>query len=511
MEAMTRHPAVKILLLAVLLLVGSAPPLAAQNEPLLLVADLEYSGISDPQMKLLVDLLSYMIFENGAYTVMNRYERNKLLRGFGYSQTNLKDRSVYLEAAELLRARYIVTGSLRPGEGGLALSLTLWEVATGALVKTASFTAADFAALVEKSRGMIDDFLGRPAAGSADRAASGLSETLYVTRIRERILVALPAEPLDETTAAARLLVGEAAARLSRDERVSIFFTSAPYDPGLVDPSSFAATLAARDCHSLALIGKDERGYFLRLYQPDFTERMRLPLATGQDREKQAELLAENFGKTLPPFPPSLLARELDREIVIKEKLDRLLFNEKFLSRPFMVNLHTSVVSPALAGVFHPLLNIIPLGLDGYWYYGGVIGCGLGYSFALGYPATIDAKLAAHPLIAQHEFRLIPFSYRSAGPVSVVLNLITSLNIQNAYQIQFNSGTGVFDYLDETTLFSLKFALNMGMFFNVTDDLSVFIELATLCYFVPLNLGMVTNNGTNFSGAFGGLGVIVRF
>jgi hypothetical protein len=511
MNTMRLPSGLKAVILGALIFLGAALPLSAQSGPLLLVADLEYAGVNNAQMKLLVDLISYMIFENGAYTVMNRYERNKLLRGFGYGQTNLKDRTVYLEAADLLRARYIVTGSCLPADGALALSLQLWDVASGSQGKSVTFAAPDFPGLAASSRTLIERFLGKPlSAGPVRHAASGLSETLYVTRIRERLLIALPSGELDDQTAAARLLVAEAAAKLADDERLSVFFTSVDYQPQRPAPESFTPLLASRDCHSLGLVVKEGSEYFLCLYQPDFSVRLKLPLSFRLERKTEAEALAQKFRETLSPFPTAPLARELEREIVIKDKLDLLLFKEKFLSRRFAITLETMMVlKPAVAGIYQPLLDIIAVGMDGFWYYGQVFGVGAGYAFSLGYPATLDAGFAAHPLIRQHEFRFIPLSFRTPGSISVILNFITALNMQNAYRVDASGPTPQF--LDETTLLCLKLGVNMGIGISINDDFSLFIDLATMCYILPLNLGTVTNNGTNFSGAFGGIGVTARF
>ncbi|MBN2352214.1 MAG: hypothetical protein JXD23_06545 [Spirochaetales bacterium] len=509
MAAIVRSAAGRRLGAALLFSLCAALPLRAQNEPLLLVADLEYSGVGDRRMKLLVDLLSYMIFENGSYQVMNRYERNKLLRGFGYGQTNLNDRAVYLEAAELLRARYIVTGSLLPAAGGVSLSLSLWDVDSGALVKTASFGFPGFTELVAGSREVIEGLIGKPETAAGGRTASGLSETLYVTRIRERILVALPDPPLDETAAAARLLTADAAARLNRDERFSISFTSVSYDTARPDPGALAPVLAARDCHSLALVAREKNDFFLRLYNPDDTVRLELPLSFRLARSREAERFEREFRETVSPFPAVLLAAELEREIEIKEKLDTLLFNEKFLARRFTAELHTSTLKPALAGIYQPLLNILSIEADAYWYYGRVFGIGVGYAFSLGYPATIDNRFASCPLIRQHEFRFIPLSFRTPGQISILFNFITALNLQNAYRIDTSGPDPAFT--DETPLLFFKTAINMGLCFSVNDDVSVTVDLATLCYIFPLNQGTMTNTGTNFSGAFGGLGVMVRF
>jgi hypothetical protein len=488
----------------------AAPAAYGQTTPLLLVADLKYEGISELEMKLLVDLLSYTIAETGEYLVMNRYERNKLLRGFGYSQRNLDERKVYLEAAELLRARYIVTGSCVRASSGLTLALSLWDVNGGTLIKSTAETGEDFKALVDRVRSVTRALTGYGPSLKRAGVGEGLTASLYVAPIRERILIVLPAGPLIPEAAAARLLVSEAAARFPEDNRFQIYFSSAAYPAESPDPSLFLRTLSARDCHTLGLIVGEGGAYALALFNSSLVETLRFPLTLKGERKENARLLAQNMEKDIPLPDPLLLTRELEREIRIKEKLDELLFNEKFLSQRLAVNIHTSIIKPAITGFYHPLLNILSLESDVYYYYSDFFGIGAGYAFALSYPALIDSRLRGHPLVAQHEIRLIPVSFRSAGRVSVLLNLITALNLHNGYDI-ISAGGDTYTFENETTFVFLKIALNMGMLISITDEISVFVDFVTASVIIPLHLGTAPYTDTLISGGFGGLGVIVRF
>ncbi len=503
------HPAVAALALTFFLGAG-APAAYAQTKPLLLVADLKYAGISDLEMKLLVDLLSYTIAETGEYLVMNRYERNKLLRGFGYSQRNLEERTVYLEAAELLRARYIVTGSCLPATQGFALSLTLWDVRGGTLIKTAGETGDGFPSLVRRVREITRALTGFTPSIRRSSGGEGLTASLYVSPIRERILIVLPEGPLSPGLAAARLLVSEAASRFPEDNRFQFFFSGAAYPTASPDPALFARTLSVRDCHTLGLIVGEGGGYALALYNMRLEETLRFPLPLPGERAENARQLAEKMEREIPLPDPELLTRELEREIRIKEKLDELLFNEKFLSQRWAFNIHTTVIKPAVAEIYHPMLNMLSLEADLYYYYSDFLGVGAGYGFSLEYPALIDSRLAGHPLIAQHEFRLIPVSFRSAGRVSVLLNLITALNLHNGYDVnQIASDNIVFE--NETTFVFIKIALNMGMLISLTDEISAYIDFVTASVIIPIKLGSETYTNTLISGGFGGLGVILRF
>jgi hypothetical protein len=494
-----------------ILITAAGAPAFGQSAPLLLVADLTYTGLSDLEMMLLVDLFSYTIAETGEYLVMNRYERNKLLRGFGYSQRHLEERKVYLEAAELLRARYIVTGTCESGPTGLALALSLWDVNGGTLLATAAEKAADFKALVARVRPVTQALTGLPPSHKRAAGGAGLSASLYISPIRERILVVLPSPPLTPDLAAARLLVSEAAARFPEENRFQFYFSNAAYDPDRVDPASLEKMPATRDCHTLGLIVKNDNNYGLALYGPGLAETLRFPLSAKGERKENSRLLALKMEKDIPFPDPLLLARELEREIRIKEKLDELLFNEKFLSQRFALQVHNSIIKPALVEQYHPLLNLLSLEGDLYYYYSDFFGIGIGYAFSLGYPATLDSNLLGHPLVAQHEFRVIPLSFRSAGRASVICNLVTALNLHNGYTIGIDGATEEYTFTDEKLFVFFKLALNMGMLINLNEEISVSIDFVTLSAIFPIYTGAPAYDGTRLSGGFGGLGVIVRF
>ncbi|HEQ71764.1 MAG TPA: hypothetical protein ENN69_04680, partial [Spirochaetia bacterium] len=96
MWATPRRPAPVFLVFLVALCGLPVVPAAGESLPLLIVADLAEDGVNEEDMKLLVDLYSYTLYETGAFEVLNRYERNKLLKGFGYDQSRLNEREAYL-------------------------------------------------------------------------------------------------------------------------------------------------------------------------------------------------------------------------------------------------------------------------------------------------------------------------------------------------------------------------------------------------------------------------------
>jgi hypothetical protein len=367
-------------------------------------------------------------------------------------------------------------------------------------------------ALIRASRAITETLIGKPALTAPLRSAAiGLSESLYVTRIRERILVVLPEGQLDEETARARFIIGEASTRLSESVKLALFFSSALYDPANPDVPSISAPRARRDCHSTAFIRKDSNGFLLTIIDANGSVETESTIAIARDRKEEAATFAEKLEKELPLLAPAVLASELEREIVIKEKLDTLLMNERFLSQRLFVNLHQSIFKPAVAGKYHPLLGLFSGECDAYWYYADLFGLGAGYAFSLSYPGTIDSKLSSHPPIAQHELRITPLSFRTPGPVGVLVNLVASIAMQNAYRIVYYAAADKFEFVEEKLLVMLKASLATGLLFNINDDISVFVDLVTLSAVYPLDIGSVTYDGTNISGGVGGIGIIFRF
>jgi hypothetical protein len=508
------HRLCRRLLISILLLLLPVSFLYGQSLPLLIIADFDYSGVSDSEMKLLVDIFSYTVFETGNFIVLNRYERNKLLKGFGYNSNRLKEKQAYMEAGELLRAEYLITGSCTHDNDLFSIALYLWEVKTNALVNTISGTYLSLEEMINGARSLNAKLVApfrKTGYNEQAEPSSGLSETLYVSRILQRILVVFPTGTRTDVEAGFHVLINEACTFLYQSDRMNIQFSSRTYTMTDPDVKTGITLLKKRDCHTLGLLECENDSYFLVLYTDEKTQVLKIPCFPERERKEEAERIAWELKAELPPLPLKTIARELSREMLIKEKLDMLLFNEKFLSQQLFINLHQSIFKPAVVGKYHPLLNILSFEADVYWYYAKLIGSGAGYAVSLGYPATIDSKLYSHPLVFQHEFRLIPFSFRSAGQIGIMANIMTCFNMHNAYRIVYNSIIDKYDHVDEVLLWFFKVSLNAGLLINVSEMTSVFVDLVTLSYIIPFNIGRVTYDGTAISGALGGIGVIIRF
>jgi len=126
-------------LLLILGIVSSAPLLAQTDEkPLISVLDFRTSGISEAEVEVFVDFLSSHIIETDRFRVIDRMQRQALLKEMEFSYEDCTDESCQLEIGRLLAANQIVVGSVgRVGERYL-LTIKLIDVETGEALKTGS-------------------------------------------------------------------------------------------------------------------------------------------------------------------------------------------------------------------------------------------------------------------------------------------------------------------------------------------------------------------------------------
>ena len=107
-----------LFLFFILGIVSSAPLLAQTDEkPLISVLDFRTSGISEAEVEVFVDFLSSHIIETNRFRVIDRMQRQALLKEMEFSYEDCTDESCQLEIGRLLAANQIVVGSVgRVGE-----------------------------------------------------------------------------------------------------------------------------------------------------------------------------------------------------------------------------------------------------------------------------------------------------------------------------------------------------------------------------------------------------------
>jgi hypothetical protein len=164
--------------------------------------------------------------------------------------------------------------------------------------------------------------------------------------------------------------------------------------------------------------------------------------------------------------------------------------------------------------VYHPVLSILSMESNLIWYYNRMFGLGLGYGFSLNYPATFDNDLSGHPLVKQHEIRLIPFSFQTGGFIGFNFQLLTTLNFHNTiYETPEDAELENQDNLDEFTIIFTKIGLNIGLMINLSDSYAIYWNGMTINYGIPLG-DKYENSDTEilpFSLDLGSIGFSLRF
>jgi hypothetical protein len=109
----------------------AAVPMDRKNLPLLSVLDFKTDELSKAQVWIVVDVLSGALVDTRRFRVLERGQRDKLLKEVESSTSEAFDEAHQLKIGRLIAADNIVIGSLAKIEGNYILSLKLVEVETG--------------------------------------------------------------------------------------------------------------------------------------------------------------------------------------------------------------------------------------------------------------------------------------------------------------------------------------------------------------------------------------------
>ncbi|MBN2441478.1 MAG: hypothetical protein JXJ04_09025, partial [Spirochaetales bacterium] len=199
-----------------------------------------------------------------------------------------------------------------------------------------------------------------------------------------------------------------------------------------------------------------------------------------------------------------------EENLELEEKIEELLYLEKISSHSFNLRIYQKTIKSLFTPNLNPNLSLLSLESDFYWYYLNYLGLGFGYGFNLGYPGTIDSALNNHPLIYQHEFRIIPLSIRTSSTLSIVLDSVAALVFHDIYTITDHLD-GPFTYTNAGLTLFLKFGINMGLLFHQSEKFALYLDIAFLYYTLPLIPHPQYDTIRHFSGDVLGMGISIGF
>lgn len=152
------------------LLLAAMVPLTAQEKPIITVLDFSVDGVSEAEMRSIINVLSSALFKGGVFTVIDVSQRENVLKEMEFSMSGCTDESCYLEVGKLLSAEGIVVGSLGKVGTRYVLSVKLLKTETAATVSTADGMYADLDKLLDDI-GNVALELGAPYGDTSAAAA----------------------------------------------------------------------------------------------------------------------------------------------------------------------------------------------------------------------------------------------------------------------------------------------------------------------------------------------------
>ncbi|MCX7040854.1 MAG: hypothetical protein NT005_17180 [Spirochaetes bacterium] len=138
---------------------------AEQPKPILSILDLRTSGVSKADADVLLDYLSSHLVESGAYTIIDRSQRETVLKEIEFSQSDCTDEACQLRIGKLLSANRIVIGSVGKLDQIYLLTLKMIEVETGKLLKAVSGKYKSMGEMISDGKDLVRRLLD-PAGGA---------------------------------------------------------------------------------------------------------------------------------------------------------------------------------------------------------------------------------------------------------------------------------------------------------------------------------------------------------
>lgn len=149
----------------------------AQEKPLLTVLDFVGSGVSEQERQVLVDFISSHIVSSGKYRVIDRMQREAVLKELEFSYSGCTDTSCQLEVGKLLQAEQIIVGSLGKVGSLYILNMKLIDVETGETIHTGSRQYGSMEDLINNSRALTLAFISREELPETAVSVSGGGDT----------------------------------------------------------------------------------------------------------------------------------------------------------------------------------------------------------------------------------------------------------------------------------------------------------------------------------------------
>jgi hypothetical protein len=489
---------------------------SGDDKPVVALLDFTCSGLGQNDGLLVVDLLNLDLLQTDSCHVIGRLERNRLLSGFEVSSSERSFQKEYKEAGDRLFADFIAAGGIVKSDNTLVMTVHLFDVTFSKLIQTDNYTFASFTELIDSCRSVSGNILEKiEKAIHPDNPGTRILDSLSPIPFKERILFLLPKGSLDTETAGLKELLNLVLSGLIPSRRFIPFVSEVDYRNDANDDDVVRLLIRNRGCHYAAIIRREKNGVDFIVMDAEMKRMRAIPISVPFDAKTKSMSIIKEIEEKLPLLPQSVLAAELKDNILVEQKLDELLFSERILSKRWNIALYSRLFKSVFLDTYIPALSILSFETDAFWYYADTVGIGFGYGYSYNYPGTWSPSCNIIPFIHEHEFRIVPFAFRTGGVFSFSLNVIASLNLHNTVDVngyKFNASDN-----KELMILYTKLGLNIGIVYNFNESLGIYWNGLFFNYAIPLLIWDTSSipaynppNGS-FSLDIGGPGIIYRF
>jgi TolB-like protein len=156
-------------LLVVVFVVFSVSVFAADKD-VISVLDFNVNNITKSEMQIFTDFIASHIVNTQKYRVIDRMQRDSILKEIEFSLKDCSDESCQLKIGKMLAANLIIVGSLGKVSDLFIINIKLIQVQSGETVRSKSNTYDNMNALIKDSENLTLDLLGMKKAQSTEIA-----------------------------------------------------------------------------------------------------------------------------------------------------------------------------------------------------------------------------------------------------------------------------------------------------------------------------------------------------
>ncbi|MBN2535690.1 MAG: hypothetical protein JXB88_22620 [Spirochaetales bacterium] len=351
-----------------------------EEKPVIAVLDFISKGIPQKDVHMLVDLLSLNLLETESCYVIGRLERYKILKDLGYSSKTMLNKNDYKEIGERLFTDFIIYGKVARKKNLYEFELSLLNITFDNNTVSEKHTFPSMKEMIDTFRIISKNLISYIKKYNVTYDPGfRILDSLSPVPIKERILFFMQEGTVNEKDAGIKELLKHILSGLLLSRRFIPYFTEVMYEEDPFFTEKIHEFVKKRNCHYSAFVKKEKETYHFIIAGQDMVHILDIPFSLPVDPEQDSGLILASIYEKLPPLSQDILINEIKRNISVEEKLNNLLFSEKLLSHKWTISVYQKLLKSALLFFYAPMLSIISLESDVYFYYNNLLGAGLGY------------------------------------------------------------------------------------------------------------------------------------